>query len=85
MKAAGDGNFHLQLRRKPHVIEKAEDSLVGDAGFWAVESEFTKYTAVAEGSRSKASKVSYRTFKSATHIGTALTSPAGRYLPNQGR
>lgn len=42
MKTSGDGNFHLQ-RRYNSSTETANDSLVGDAGFWAVQSEFQAY------------------------------------------
>lgn len=42
MKASGDGNFHLQ-RRHNSSKETPADSFVGDAGFWAVESQFQHY------------------------------------------
>lgn len=42
MKTSGDGNFHLQ-RRYNSSKETTSDSLVGDAGFWAVQSEFENY------------------------------------------
>lgn len=42
MKTSGDGNFHLQ-RRYNSSKETAYDSFIGDAGFWAVQSEFQEY------------------------------------------
>lgn len=42
MKASGDGNFHLQ-RRHNRSKETNADSLIGDAGFWAVEHDFQQY------------------------------------------